>query len=514
MPPFPDGGQYSILTPTGVAVERRETPSCFRDLNLDQIVDAVIAPWPEHDLASFFHAPVRCANTVVYRQEVMRDLERLEIMQVVERFISGMRQMRVYFGRSEAASHNYEKKRWFLNAASRYCEAVEALHADLETAELSAVGLRELSAFIAHTVGTEEFRNLVSAARAVMCGLDAVRYSLHVRGLKATVFKHTGGTDVSDLVVKTFARFEEGDVRDYHLQLARHAGLDPVEALVLDGVAAMWPDAFRALDEFCTAHTAFVDPDVARFDREVHFYVAYLAYIRVLRDAGLSVAYPKVSTTVKRIDCRGAFDLALTNALVTAHRPVVTNDIELAGQERIAVVTGPNQGGKTTFARTVGQIHYLAALGCAVPGTYAEVFLVDRIFTHFERSDDPTSNNGRLYNDLERLRDILREMTGDSLLIANELFSSTALSDAVALSRTVMNSVSGLDALGVWVTFLTELASLNDKTASFVAAVNADDPAVRTFVIERRPANGVAYAETLAEKHGVTYRCLVERLRR
>ena len=510
-PPF-----VSILFPDGdgdVPVEPREAPDFFHDLSLGSVVKEITAGHEAYDLTPFFYTRLTTLDAIGYRQDVMRDMETPLLRQAIAAFARRLQTMRLRLPNGQKQFYEVERQRWFLAAVEIYVDAVEGLGHDLVALDLSSRGLRACRAYVTAYTTSEAFCTLADEARGLSAALAAIRYCVLIHDTTVTVLPYRGETDFSVTIEETFDKFQEGAVKDYRHKFPDSWGMNHVEAQIVDRVRLLFPESFATLDRFCRRHAGYLDPTIARFDREIQFYAAYLDHIERFRGAGLAFCYPRLSDQHKDVVAREAFDLALAERCLEERMPIVCNDIVLQGPERVCVVTGPNQGGKTTFARTVGQLHYLASLGCPVPGREARLFLYDRLFTHFGREEEIARQRGGLEDDLVRIHAILNQATPNSLLIINEIFSSTTLEDALYLGREVLTRIMRLDLLCVYVTFLDELSTLSEKTVSLVAAVDPEDPVRRTFRVERRKAHGLAYALAIAEKYRVTRRWLEERIR-
>jgi DNA mismatch repair protein MutS len=493
--------------------EALAAPDFFVDLNLDQIVAAITAGKEEYNLVPFFRWSLSDIDEVIYRHEVFRDLEDANLFASMNSFAKEMRSMRETLKQLEKRYYRHQKEALFLKAVDAYCGAITALGRDLNGGDLRSRGLHSFRDYLAEYAKSDLFRSLLTDTKKLKADLSTVKYTLQIRSGSITVRKYDSEIDYAADVEEFFRKFQIGAVNDYSAKFIESAQMNHVEAAIMDFVAKLHSDIFIRVNAYCNRNASYIDETIGRFDRELQFYIAYLDYLEPLRRAGLSFCYPTLSVESKELCTHDVFDIALAKSLVTKRETVVCNDFYLTGKERIFVVSGPNNGGKTTFARMFGQLHYLASLGCLVPGTDVRLFLFDRLLTHFEREEDITNLRGKLEDDLVRINDTLNQATSKSIIIMNEIFNSGTLQDAIFLGTKVIERVVQLDALCVCVSFLDELTLLSDSIVSAASTIVPDHPAIRTYKIVRKAADGLAYAMSLAEKYGLTQRQIRERIK-
>lgn len=508
---------YSVLFPeeSGASLPlRRKAPDCFRDLNLSNIVDAVLKTKKDFSLDGYYYTPVTDADTLRYRQSFLSELEDRELRNGIDSFSDSILFIRTLLDETRkdpsgaAVKGDLLSQGHMLDYAERYCAAVDALSALLDSRDTVSEGLTALKAYLDSYIRGNAYMDLHSTVKALRESFSEVEYCMLIKGNSIRVKKYEGQDDYSKKVTALFDKFRQGAVSDYRIKISESPYASHVETAVLGLLKDLYPDKFAALRSFVDSHMNFDDPTLMRFAAEVQFYIAWLTVTDSLRDKGLSFCIPSFSDG-SSMHGTACFDMAL--ALNEAEN-VVTNDFSLESPERLMVITGPNQGGKTTFARMFGQLHYFAALGLSVPGRSVELKPVREVLTLFQKEEDISTLNGQLQDELERLAALLERAGSDTALVINEIFSSTTADDALNLGRKMMARLTALGAPGVIVTFLDELSAYDESVVSMMSVVTEDEVHERTFKIVRKPADGLAYAINIAHNHGLTYDQLKGRL--
>jgi len=156
----------------------------------------------------------------------------------------------------------------------------------------------------------------------------------------------------------------------------------------------------------------------------------------------------------------------------------IANDTYLDNQKnRISVITGPNMAGKSTYMRQTALIVLMAQIGCFVPAETADIGIVDRIFTRFGASDDLASGQSTFMVEMTEVANILRNATGNSLLILDEIGRGTSTFDGLSIAWAVVEHISNPKLLGAKTLFathyheLTELEGKLDNVNNYCIAV-------------------------------------------
>lgn len=376
----------SILFPSTVTLQEiqfpDQDPTYFGDLAIDRILDAVTKGFESYDLRPIFrHIPHEEA-VIGYRQAVLLDFSNDALSVPIQAFAAAMIRVRALRELSKKCFNKHQADAYMLATINRYCESIRAIDAGLAVGSPQSEGLRALAMAIGEYARSTRFGNLEAQASQCRRSLDVVRYTVLLHNGTVTVRDFEEEPDYKTVISKLFARFEQQDTSLHAKESKIDLYMGNVQSRILDGVARLNPEIFAALSNFVGNNAGFIEPLLTQFEREAQFYRAWLAFTNALAASGLMFSLPKLVSDYA-IGAQAGFDLALADKLHAEGHKIVSNDFYLQGAERIFVVTGPNQGGKTTFARMLGQMHYFANLGLTVPGREVRLKFFDRIFTHF-----------------------------------------------------------------------------------------------------------------------------------
>ncbi len=439
---------------------------CLRDIGLDQIFGPLLRREHEFDLADLYRTPVD-EKTIIFRQEILGDLEHdrtlAENLRTQARTLWRLRDDSVTGTRENSATVPADgadagmttvadddadseadpgaaADRFLLRRADRAAKCLAAINELVRLLDrpVKSRGLRRLRLALAWYTRSDDFTRLDRQVRAIRRTASSFHALLLLEddGLRLRTLGHdapaaagatgaksvlagpvdssrtstipsdcvpTGFEDAGALAQQTFGALA-AQSRLANPCIPSHPFLDTID----DGIAGL---AVKAGSLHFDGHDLLVAsdviaPDVFCLARQIEFYCSWIDVERQLKEStGLALTVPHCVEKQEEVRVRGGFDLALA---LRGGTTIVPNDYTAQPGKAVTVINGPNQGGKTTFLRMIGQIVGLTSplLGLSVPAREADMFCCDRVLTHFS---DPHAlpQEGQLANELIRLGEIL-----------------------------------------------------------------------------------------------------------
>ncbi len=419
-------------------IDAAPRPAHFHDLHLDDVAAAVCGRRAGAS-EGYFRVPLPDPESVRYRQEAIEECEREDVHDAVERFADAFASIRSGLAAAGQLRYQRQRERSLLDTVGTYCRAVRRLDADLQGMSLGSAAWSALRDHLRALVESPVFRDLSSAHDRVRAALDEVSYSLLIHENRIKVARFAGEADLTAHVVELFDRFRDGRRHQAEERDESRYGFTHIDAQVLEHVAQLFPDPFGALADFWAEHRDFLDPVVARLGRESNVALAWVAVKQELARPG-APALPSLRSAPAR-PCVPTTPTTSPWRCGSPAHPVVTNAVELR-RRRAARGGDRPQPGRQDHLRPDDRPDSLPRV-VGLPGARARRPADRRPTTFWSTSSVRRSrarSRGKLKDDLIRMREILERVTPSSVVVLNEVFSSTTTSDALVLARRVLDA--------------------------------------------------------------------------
>ncbi|GAB4509517.1 MAG: hypothetical protein OHK0046_04650 [Anaerolineae bacterium] len=414
-----------------------------------------------------------------------------------------------------------------LSELENYTTIMVDLHTILSAASLESEAMqvfREQVMALVSDVQFQQLRTELPEMRAPLQNVHSLTIGINLdsemRPLSAVLL------DVNDFTLDERVSWLERLIGLRH-ERSQESGIASLHHLPKDPDLRMFSEFFQDLDRLMVQVAQPISRELNRYTRtssstlmslefELGFFIAGCRLVQAYQQAGVEYCQPESAALEARLT--ELDDLVNVALLLRKPEPgvpeAVPSDVRFDADGRIAILTGPNSGGKTTYIQGVGLAQMLFQAGWYIPAKRAVMSPVDAILTHYPQLE--TRQQGRLAEESERLRVIFQKATAYSLVLLNETFSSTASGEAVYLAQDILCALRAIGVRAVYATHFIELVDLieeieqsiegDSRLCSLVAGVRLldDAQAVPTYKVTRGLPLGRSYAQEIARRHGIS----------
>lgn len=240
---------------------------------------------------------------------------------------------------------------------------------------------------------------------------------------------------------------------------------------------------------------------------EIEFILKASEYMLSLKKSGMKIVFPDISEKYE------AVSLSNPNLLDKIPlRNIVPSNTVFDENGRIFILTGPNSGGKSVYLQAVGIAQIMFQMGLPVASESASYTICDSILTHFNKSTANTIES-RLVNETKRFKEILDRTTDGTLLLFDEMLSSTSAYDATILAGGILKHIQKIGCKCIYATHLHELAmncqSLNDDRSKAKIDVLSSriENGMRNYEIKRGKTDNIntSFAKDIFIEYGIDF---------
>lgn len=515
----------SILFGSTEITLSKETPDFFHDLQLDYLLERMLEQVKGYETYRYFYTFPGTAELISYRQQIVKDMESEELCTVIRSFCRRMQESEKIYHLSLKSKGEIASATYHLQAATLYWEALQKLQEDLQGVAFSSEGMKAFAAYIEKEIDAQREQGFEHALAQANRFFSELTFTLSLDPDKIMVTEQNGES-------KTENKKEKGEpFKNYFKELAKLLGQEPEEAQyamtdifpepleisqlehVLVGLLKKSkPQVFQEIREFKEKFPEIYSKVLLNFEEEVQFYLCFQKFKTRTRGMGYPMNTPEVSGE-QEFKGRGVYDLALVWKQADNNYNVVSNNFAMKEKPSFFVVTGPNQGGKTTFARSMGQAVYFTLMGLSANVESFSMPMFKGISTHFEAEETLQSNSGKLKEEINRLIPMMsRIQNRNHFVILNELFTTATTHDALFMGRKVMESFLERECYGIYVTHIQELAEETEEIISLVAQLEPGEESRRSYRMLPMKAQGYGYSDALVKKFHLEYEDIVRRL--
>lgn len=233
---------------------------------------------------------------------------------------------------------------------------------------------------------------------------------------------------------------------------------------------------------------------------ELAFYIGCMNLYEKLQALNEPVCFPNPVAVTERIhSCTELYDACLA---LRMKQKLVGNSLN-AAQKNLVMITGANQGGKSTFLRSIGLAQLMMQSGMFVPAEQFTANICDAMFTHFKREEDETMKSGKFDEELSRMNEIVNHLTPNAMLLFNESFAATNEREGSDIAGQIVQALTEKNLKIFFVTHLYEFASAfykrNLPNAVFLRAERKED-AARTFKLPEEAPLQTSYGVDVYNK--------------